>query len=97
MQALQTEVVAFSINTAFVSPGFFKTELLMDQSIKYANNLIADYNEKREQLMQFWKGANGQQAGDAAKLAKALVTIANENNRHHIFLQVLMPLAKPSR
>jgi 4-aminobutyrate aminotransferase-like enzyme len=28
--------------------------------------------------MQFWKGANGQQSGDPAKLAKALVTIANE-------------------
>jgi hypothetical protein len=28
--------------------------------------------------MQFWKGANGQQAGDLAKLAKALITIANE-------------------
>ena len=28
--------------------------------------------------MQFWKGANGQQTGDPAKLAKALVTIANE-------------------
>lgn len=28
--------------------------------------------------MQFWKGANGQQSGDPAKLAKALVTMANE-------------------
>ena len=28
--------------------------------------------------MQFWKGANGQQPGDPAKLAKALVIIANE-------------------
>jgi hypothetical protein len=28
--------------------------------------------------MQFWKGANGQQSGDPAKLAKALIIIANE-------------------
>ena len=28
--------------------------------------------------MQFWKGANGQQTGDPAKLAQALVTISNE-------------------
>jgi hypothetical protein len=28
--------------------------------------------------MQFWKGANGQQSGDPAKLGKALIKIANE-------------------
>ena len=78
IQALQTEVAPFGINTTIVNPGFFRTELLTEQSTKYADNPIADYNEKREQLMQFWKGANGQQPGDPAKLAKALVTIANE-------------------
>jgi NAD(P)-dependent dehydrogenase (short-subunit alcohol dehydrogenase family) len=78
MQALQTEVAPFSINTTIVNPGFFRTELLTEQSTKYADNPIADYNEKREQLMQFWKGANGQQPGDPAKLAEALIEIANE-------------------
>ena len=29
--------------------------------------------------MVFWKGANGQQSGDPAKLAKALLTIAAED------------------
>lgn len=78
MQALQKEVAAFGINTTTVNPGFFRTELLTEQSTKYADNPIADYNEKREQLMQFWQGANGQQTGDPAKLAKALITITNE-------------------
>jgi len=78
IQALQTEVARFGINTTLVNPGFFRTELLTEQSTKYAVNSIPDYTEKREQLMQFWKGANGQQTGDPAKLAKALVTIANE-------------------
>src|SRR4051794_10356690 len=78
MQALQAEVSPFGINTTIVNPGFFRTELLTEQSTKYANNPIADYTEKREQLMQFWKGANGQQTGDPAKLSQALVTIANE-------------------
>jgi NAD(P)-dependent dehydrogenase (short-subunit alcohol dehydrogenase family) len=78
MQALQTEVSPFGINTTIVNPGFFRTELLTDQSTKYADNPIADYNEKRTQLMQFWNGANGQQPGDPAKLAQALVTIAAE-------------------
>src|SRR5688572_4141038 len=78
IQALQTEVSPFGIYTTIVNPGFFRTELLTEQSTKYAGNPIADYNEKREQLMQFWKGANGQQPGDPAKLAKALITISNE-------------------
>jgi hypothetical protein len=51
--------------------------LLTEQLTKYADNPIADYNERREQQMAFWKGANGQ-SGDPAKLAKALITIANE-------------------
>ncbi len=78
MQALQTEVARFGINTTIVNPGFFRTELLTEQSTKYADNPITDYNERREQLMQFWKGANGQQPGDPAKLGRALVRIANE-------------------
>jgi NAD(P)-dependent dehydrogenase (short-subunit alcohol dehydrogenase family) len=78
MQALQTEVSPFGITTTIVNPGFFRTELLTERSTKYAANAIADYTERREQLLQFWKAANGQQSGDPAKLAKALVRIANE-------------------
>ena len=78
MQALQTEVAPFGINTTIVNPGFFRTELLTEQSTNYADNPINDYDERRAQLMQFWKGANGQQPGDPAKLAQALITIANE-------------------
>jgi NAD(P)-dependent dehydrogenase (short-subunit alcohol dehydrogenase family) len=78
MQALQIEVAPFGIQTTIVNPGFFRTELLTEQSTKYADNFIADYDERREQQMQFWKGANGQQSGDPAKLAKALIIIANE-------------------
>jgi NAD(P)-dependent dehydrogenase (short-subunit alcohol dehydrogenase family) len=78
MQALQTEVSPFGINTTIVNPGFFRTELLTEQSTKYASNPIADYTEKREKLMQFWKGANGHQPGDPAKLARGLMIIANE-------------------
>lgn len=80
MQALQIEIAPFGIQTTIVNPGFFRTELLTGQSTRYADNPIADYNERREQQMQFWKRANGQQSGDPAKLAKALITIANEQH-----------------
>ena len=78
MQALQAEVAAFGIHTTIVNPGFFRTELLTEESTNYASQQIEDYAERRAQQMEFWKGANGQQSGDPAKLAQALLTIANE-------------------
>jgi len=78
MQALQVEVAPFGINTTIVNPGFFRTELLTEESTKYADHPIEDYKERREQQMQFWKGANGQQSGDPTKLAEALIKIASE-------------------
>lgn len=78
MQALHVEVAPFGIHTTIVNPGFFRTELLTEQSTNYADNPTADYDERRTQQMQFWKGANGQQPGDPAKLASALIIIANE-------------------
>lgn len=80
MQALQVEVAPFGIHTTIVNPGFFRTELLTEQSTNYADKPIEDYNEQRAQQMQFWKGANGQQSGDPAKLGTALVKIANEEH-----------------
>jgi NAD(P)-dependent dehydrogenase (short-subunit alcohol dehydrogenase family) len=78
MQSLQHEVKPFGINTTIVNPGFFRTELLTDDSTKYASSHpIEDYEERRIKQMEFWKGANGKQPGDPAKLAKALMEIAS--------------------
>jgi NAD(P)-dependent dehydrogenase (short-subunit alcohol dehydrogenase family) len=78
MESLQTEVEQFGIHTTIVNPGFFRTELLTEESTNYAENAIDDYNEGRTEQMAFWKGANGQQNGDPAKLAQALVKIVGE-------------------
>jgi NAD(P)-dependent dehydrogenase (short-subunit alcohol dehydrogenase family) len=80
MESLQAEVGTFGIRTTIVNPGFFRTELLTEESTKYAGKKIADYDERRAQQMAFWKGANGQQPGDPAKLARALLTIAAKEN-----------------
>ena len=86
MQALQAEVEPFGINTTIVNPGFFRTELLTEESTNYADHPIEDYNERRAQQMQFWKGANGQQSGDPAKLAQALITISSEEKPPRRFI-----------
>ncbi len=77
MQSLQAEVEPFGINTITVNPGFFRTELLTEESTNFSELKIDDYAEGRAQQEAFWKGYNGQQSGDPAKLAQALLTIAN--------------------
>jgi NAD(P)-dependent dehydrogenase (short-subunit alcohol dehydrogenase family) len=79
MESLQAEVAPFGITTTIVNPGFFRTELLTDQSTTYAKPSIADYDERRGPLVEYWKAQNGRQSGDPAKLARALVAIANQN------------------
>ena len=78
MESLQAEVAPFGITTTIVNPGFFRTELLTEQSTNYAEPSIADYDERRGPLVEYWKAQNGQQSGDPAKLARALITIASE-------------------
>jgi NAD(P)-dependent dehydrogenase (short-subunit alcohol dehydrogenase family) len=77
MASLHPEVAPFGIATTVVNPGFFRTELLTEQSTNYAEPSIEDYNERRAKQLEFWKAQNGQQSGDPAKLARALVTIAD--------------------
>jgi NAD(P)-dependent dehydrogenase (short-subunit alcohol dehydrogenase family) len=86
MLALQAEVEPFGINTTIVNPGFFRTELLTEESTNYAAHPIEDYDERRAQQMEFWKAANGQQSGDPAKLAKALIIIASEEQPPRRFI-----------
>jgi NAD(P)-dependent dehydrogenase (short-subunit alcohol dehydrogenase family) len=76
MESLAAEVAPFGIRTTTVNPGFFRTELLTEQSTNYAEATIADYDERRAKQLQFWTSQNGKQGGDPAKLAQALLTIA---------------------
>jgi NAD(P)-dependent dehydrogenase (short-subunit alcohol dehydrogenase family) len=78
MESLAPEVAPFGIHTTIVNPGFFRTELLTEQSASYAAPSIADYADGRAQQLTWWEAQSGQQPGDPAKLAQALITIAGE-------------------
>jgi NAD(P)-dependent dehydrogenase (short-subunit alcohol dehydrogenase family) len=78
MASLHPEVAPFGIITTIVNPGFFRTELLTDESTTYAAPSIADYAERTAAQLTWWKAQNGQQSGDPDKLAQALMTITNE-------------------
>ena len=86
IESLQAEVAPFGITTTVVNPGFFRTELLTEQSTNYADPSIADYDERRGPLVEFWKSQNGRQSGDPAKLARALITIASQERPPRRFI-----------
>jgi NAD(P)-dependent dehydrogenase (short-subunit alcohol dehydrogenase family) len=78
MESLAPEVEPFGIHTTIVNPGFFRTELLTEESSNYATLSIGDYAERNAAQREFWKGQNGRQTGDPAKLAHALLIITDE-------------------
>jgi NAD(P)-dependent dehydrogenase (short-subunit alcohol dehydrogenase family) len=86
MESLQGEVAAFGVQTMIVNPGFFRTELLTEESTNFAAPSIDDYDARRAQQHEFWKGQNGKQSGDPAKLAQALVTLAGKKEMPRRFI-----------
>jgi len=78
MESLQPEVAPFGIRTTIVEPGFFRTELLEEASVSYGDQSVEDYADRTAEQLEWWKAQNGQQAGDPAKLGRALVTMAGQ-------------------
>ena len=86
MESLQPEVEPFGITTTIVNPGFFRTDLLTQESAAYAAPSIADYADRHAERVQWYESMNGQQAGDPAKLARALITIASQEQPPRRFI-----------
>jgi NAD(P)-dependent dehydrogenase (short-subunit alcohol dehydrogenase family) len=79
IESLTPEVAPFGIRTMLVEPGFFRTELLTPESTTYAEPSIDDYAERTKLTIAAWNAMNGQQGGDPAKLAHALVQLAGQH------------------
>ena len=79
MESLTPEISPFGIRTMLVEPGFFRTELLTNDSTTYAKASIDDYAEKTKEIVAAWKSMDGKQGGDPARLAAALVKLAMLN------------------
>ena len=81
MESLRFDVDPYGIRTTIVEPGFFRTELLVEgASTMWPELSIDDYAERTASTIAVWQGMNGQQGGDPAKLAAALVTITELDN-----------------
>jgi NAD(P)-dependent dehydrogenase (short-subunit alcohol dehydrogenase family) len=79
MESLAGEVEPFGIQTMIVEPGFFRTELLQPESTTFGELSIDDYADAEAAMLPFWQSMNGRQAGDPAKLARALVQLADSD------------------
>ena len=76
MGALTQEVEPFGIHTTIVNPGFFRTGLAGPASMVLPELAVDDYAERSAAQREWWQAQDGRQAGDPAKLARALVVLA---------------------
>jgi NAD(P)-dependent dehydrogenase (short-subunit alcohol dehydrogenase family) len=78
MESLRFEVEPFGIHTTIVEPGFFRTDLLTKESTAYADLAIDEYAARTAQTRPAWEAMSGKQTNDPAKLAKALLTVVDQ-------------------
>ncbi|MEN9384561.1 MAG: hypothetical protein RL323_1704 [Pseudomonadota bacterium] len=76
-ESLAAEIAPFGIQTMLVEPGFFRTELLTAESTTFAQPSIPDYADRSQATIDAWSGMSGKQGGDPAKLALAIIQLAN--------------------
>ncbi len=80
MESIRFDIAPYGITTTIVEPGFFRTELLVEGfSTLWPELSIPDYAERTAATIEEWKGMNGKQSGDPAKLASALITIIDRD------------------
>jgi NAD(P)-dependent dehydrogenase (short-subunit alcohol dehydrogenase family) len=76
-EALHAELAPLGIHATVIEPGFFRTDFLDSSSLVETANRISDYADTVGKMREFAAGHNHQQPGDPAKLAQAIVQLAN--------------------
>jgi NAD(P)-dependent dehydrogenase (short-subunit alcohol dehydrogenase family) len=85
-ECLAKEISAFGLFVTLVEPGPFRTEFLTPESARFRERQIADYDDRRAQIRSGFEERNGLQPGDPAKLAEAILRLADESNPPMRFL-----------
>lgn len=74
--SLADEVRELGIQVTVVGPGFIRTDFLDPRSVRFAQAGIADYAALSARLRDYYGERNHRQAGDPARLAEAILTLA---------------------
>jgi NAD(P)-dependent dehydrogenase (short-subunit alcohol dehydrogenase family) len=86
-EALSAEAKSLGVTATVVYPGYFKTNFLLEGSLRGAKNPIADYKEARDLEVIHQDQIIGNQPGDPEKGAAAFIQVAEMENRPlHLFL-----------
>ena len=73
--SLALEVAKFGIKVTVVQPGFFRTEFLDANSVRYGDKVIGDY-AAHGSIEETYRPYKGNQLGDPARLGEAVITLA---------------------
>ena len=76
-EALAEELAPFGVRVTIVEPGPFRTDFLSPRSLRIGAAEQSDYDPMRDAIRASFEARNGRQAGDPARLALALVELAN--------------------
>jgi len=79
-EALHTELAPLGVRATVVEPGFFRTDFLNADSVVSTSNRIAQYADSVGLMRTMMAGANHKQPGDPAKLATAILKLADDAN-----------------
>jgi NAD(P)-dependent dehydrogenase (short-subunit alcohol dehydrogenase family) len=74
--SLADEVAQFGIKVTSVLPGYFRTDFLAANSVRYGDSVLEDYSSTSTTLRSQFDNYNQQQPGDPEKLASALINVA---------------------
>lgn len=86
-EALSAETASMGIKSTIVYPGYFKTNFLLQGSLKLAENPIDAYKEARNLELLHETQIIGNQPGDPEKASLAFIKLAeNENPPLHFFM-----------
>ncbi|SAK84542.1 short-chain dehydrogenase/reductase SDR [Caballeronia pedi] len=76
-EAMHAELEPLGIHATVVEPGYFRTDFLDASSLLVGKDIIDDYDATSGNVRRFAVGMNHNQPGDPAKLATALLTLAD--------------------
>jgi NAD(P)-dependent dehydrogenase (short-subunit alcohol dehydrogenase family) len=76
-ESLAKEVAPFGITATIIEPGPFRTDFLTSQSLRFGSAPVPDYEDRRHGIQAAFHERSGKQAGDPAKLARAMLELAS--------------------